>query len=58
MRTYSISFNGNDSEFWTHDAILSGELTFRISEIADLASLKTGESVRLYDGTRAMLIEA
>ena len=57
MRTYSISFNGNAPESWTHEAVKADEFAFRSTEIAAMGSLAVGQSVRLHDGTRATLVE-
>lgn len=61
MRTYAISFNGNQAETWT-SADLSreiesvGMLTF--AEHMACLSLVAGNSVRLGDGTVVKCIEA
>lgn len=61
MRTYAVSFNGNQAETWTEadqgreiDAV--GMLTFP-EHFACLSLLKGGK-VRLGDGTVVMCIEA
>lgn len=57
MRTYAIYFNGKAPKSWTHEAITEDPYTFSSTEIADLASLVVGESARLFDGSRATLVE-